>query len=650
MIQDRQKVDTELCELREALKDAETRAKTCEEERNQAIQKCQTTTETQKTLLNQIEEMNQRLRLTRENHSEVQEQLREANNKISQACLEKAILSTQVLKLEDNAKELKAKLTSALSDKNHLIQQKADLHQRAQQGSDGCDVPVIQADTKSHNNKQAELIKEEVKALREVNEKLTGELQMIQEKLKTSQSQLQEVTAERATDSKQITDLQAERSQLIRDKEELLRRMNEAGNEQLIETKEKCCKLRESVEVLELEKQKLQDRCLCLEAEVLEKEEKLQLREEEHLKQDSTRVQRIEELKAVASHWAEKWEKVALTLHLTKEELEGLKKSNSRNETESGSLLRVELDACKQELELERSRGGKTLVHTEDTETQTDLSESSLLWEPPSDAHSSQNKAPQVCIQSSEVQRLKQKLSLREKELREKEEALTSLERLRETENTLAQLKIAALELKVKDEKPSAEGRKDKTVCPVLLETEQQRRMVTEQLKSLFKGREGKDIGKADSRSAAGQTGASSLQDWSQTSKAVRGAVDRRSWQQHSSGLMPVFEEDEEGVDLPGEEEGGSAEEAHTEGNVHNQSQQMSTMRAEVCNLKAKNENLLQATLRCKQPTQDKSHHCSDEVDLPLTRPLSLYPDGIFLAEFVDICSPDEDEEEGEDE
>lgn len=27
----------------------------------------------------------------------------------------------------------------------------------------------------------------------------------------------------------------------------------------------------------------------------------------------------------------------------------------------------------------------------------------------------------------------------------------------------------------------------------------------------------------------------------------------------------------------------------------------------------------------------------------------SLYPDGIFLAELVDICSPDEDEEEGED-
>lgn len=36
--------------------------------------------------------------------------------------------------------------------------------------------------------------------------------------------------------------------------------------------------------------------------------------------------------------------------------------------------------------------------------------------------------------------------------------------------------------LQVKDDKPSVEGRKDNTVCPVNLETDQQRRMVTEQV------------------------------------------------------------------------------------------------------------------------------------------------------------------------
>lgn len=81
-----------------------------------------------------------------------------------------------------------------------------------------------------------------VVSLHQVNQKLTCELEMIEQKVNTSQSQLQEVTAERVSDSKQITDLKAERSQLIREKEELLSKMNEGGHES--EIKEKCFQLR----------------------------------------------------------------------------------------------------------------------------------------------------------------------------------------------------------------------------------------------------------------------------------------------------------------------------------------------------------------------------------------------------------------------
>lgn len=42
---EKQKVDTELCKLREALKEAEARAKSQEDERNQALQQLQTSTE-----------------------------------------------------------------------------------------------------------------------------------------------------------------------------------------------------------------------------------------------------------------------------------------------------------------------------------------------------------------------------------------------------------------------------------------------------------------------------------------------------------------------------------------------------------------------------------------------------------------------------
>lgn len=180
---------------------------------------------------------------------------------------------------------------------------------------------------------------------------------MIKQKLDTSQSQLQELTAERVVNTEQIRGLEAERSELIRQKEELLSKMKEGGHEM----KEKCCQLRwdvkrmlhfnmlktqlssphlknpnefsrEFVEVLESEKQKLQDRCLRLEAKVLENEEKLLLLGEEYQKEDAVRVQNIEGLKAVASHWTEKWQKVALTLQLTQEELEDLRRNNFRNE------------------------------------------------------------------------------------------------------------------------------------------------------------------------------------------------------------------------------------------------------------------------------------------------------------------------------
>lgn len=40
---------------------------------------------------------------------------------------------------------------------------------------------------------------------------------------------------------------------------------------------------------------------------------------------------------------------------------------------------------------------------------------------------------------------------------------------------------------------------------------------------------------------------------------------------------------------------------------------------------------------------------CSDETDVQWKSAPSLYPDGIFLAELVDIWSPDEHEKEGKD-
>lgn len=85
---------------------------------------------------------------------------------------------------------------------------------------------------------------------------------------------------------------------------------------------------RELVESLKSEKERLQDQCVSLEAEVLDNEEKLHQLEASYQRQDAARVQTIEELKVVASHWTEKWQKVALTLQLTQEEIDNLKRKN----------------------------------------------------------------------------------------------------------------------------------------------------------------------------------------------------------------------------------------------------------------------------------------------------------------------------------
>lgn len=77
-------------------------------------------------------------------------------------------------------------------------------------------------------------------SLHQLNEKLTCELEMIKRKLEISKSQLQQLTAERAVTTKQITDLETARSELIRQKEELLSKMKEGGHEM----KEKCSQLR----------------------------------------------------------------------------------------------------------------------------------------------------------------------------------------------------------------------------------------------------------------------------------------------------------------------------------------------------------------------------------------------------------------------
>ncbi|KAM9570466.1 uncharacterized protein ACWYII_043258 isoform 1-T2 [Salvelinus alpinus] len=794
----KQKAERELSGLREALREAEERAEALETERD--FHQLRTSKEAQRTVLNQTEEVNQRLGLALQTHSELQDQLSEARSKLGQATLERDLLTSKVLRLEDSVEDLKIKLTGAMSDKDRLLQEKADLHQhaqdlelqleRAQRGREGytdqvCELSNQLAEAKAHTNRQGQetvQMKQELLTVTEMNEKMTSELEMVRQRLESSLSQLHELGAERVIHTNQIAALETERSQLIGEKEELTSAIGRDGRqeEEVTELRESCCQLSESQDALESENQRLHECCLALEAELLEKEEGLCQKGEELQRLEAESAQNMEELRGVASHWSEKWQDVAMALQSTQAELEELREKNpgdtlqeevvrlkvevERRQTEeqrdkeeiqtlrqhwaskeeevsravkdAGSLLKVELNACKQQLELERSRSqvlhnrlkvkdnphilGRGTVETFDKGTETD--------KPPQtrDEQVSLEELGQVSQLNSELQRLELEAAEREQHLREKEHALRSLERLRDAERTEAQIKVSTLELKLINLKEQAGGeglchggqekaqhtdslrsqleesrkranqlqqerdqavqrlqtlrqlhqateqtaaagsKKEKTVCvDNIVDQDKQRRLVTEQLKSLFKERE--QLGQVYGRSAGG-----GLQDWAPKSKVIKNSLDTlhsqrkrekelMREQQQSAGLGSVSEEQEEEDDPEREVE---EEVTHLREKLHSKTSAMSAMSVEISNLKERNENLQKAKLRFQPQIQglgttasNSSEKATSESADPLllerdrgsSSPPPRWEDGVFLARQVQIGSPELEGEEEED-
>ncbi|XP_031657395.1 golgin subfamily A member 6-like protein 22 isoform X3 [Oncorhynchus kisutch] len=802
--EEKHRAERELSRLREALREAEERAEALETERD--LQQLHTSKEAQRTVLNQTEEVNQRLGRALQTHSELQDQLSEARSKLGQATLERDLLTSKVLRLEDSVEDLKIKLTGAMSDKDRLLQDKADLHQhaqdlelqleRAQRGREGytdqvCELSNQLAEAKAHTNRQGQetvQMKQELLTVTEMNEKMTSELEMVRQRLESSLAQLHELGAERVIHTNQIAALETERSQLIGEKQEMTSAIGRDGRqeEEVTKLRESCCQLSESQDALESENQRLHECCLTLEAELLEKEEGLCQKGEELQRLEAESAQNMEELRGVASHWSEKWQDVAMALQSTQAELEELREKNpgdtlqeevvgrlkveverlqtqgqrdkeeiqtlhqhwtskeaelSRVIKDAGSLLKVELNACKQQLELERSRTqalhnrlkvkdnahilGRGTVETFDKGTETDI--------PPQarDEQVSLEELGQVSQLNSELQRLELEVAEREQHLREKEHALRSLERLRDAERTEAQIKVSTLELKLINlkEKAGGEGlchggqeqaqhtdslrsqleesrrranqlqqerdqavqrlqtlrrlhqateqeaaagsKKERMVCvDNIVNQDKQRRLVTEQLKSLFKERE--QLGQVYGRSAGGGV----LQDWAPKSKVIKNSLDTlhsqrkrekelmREQQQQFAGLRPVSEEQEEEDDPEREVE---EEVTCLREELHSKTHAMSAMSVEISDLKERNENLQKAKLRFQPQIQglgatasNSSEKTTSESEEPLllerdmqrgssSSPPPRWEDGVFLARQVQIGSPELEGEEEED-
>ncbi|KAL7858116.1 hypothetical protein AOLI_G00182180 [Acnodon oligacanthus] len=783
----------EIKKLKEALKVAEERAETLEAEKDHALKQLYSSKEGHRKTLNQAEELKQKLSTSMQAQRELQEQLSESRSHLGQLELEKDLLSTKSLRSENNLEDLKVKLSTALADKDRLVQEKADLHQRtqslklqlqrAQLGREGfteqvCELhaELSQAKNKASREQQSTLLlKEELHSAKEVNEKLSADLTAATERLQVTLKQLHELEAEKLIHTNQIAALETERLQLIGEKEELIDVFDQGNQEELRELRDRCYQLRQLKETLEHEKQDLQTHCQGLEKKVQNMEAELGCKEDELQRMKVELEKEKEELKNVAAHWNERWLDVAMTLQSTQVQLEETKKQQQhtaalkeeasgmasmveileaqlkesqdeiqslleqkthlemelcRVKKEAGALERVELDACRQQLDLERSRsqclqqrlmGNPLSLEEMDGELVQVKAELQKVWnmlksrdtELEEQQQELQSARGQVTQQSTEVQRLEQQLAEREHELKERDLTLKNLMSQKDAEKTEAQNKIFALEkelagLKVleidqalcpdtqginsqleesrktseqqKQERASAlqrqhspehsqqgkewQGspsvtRKAKSVSFDLIDPDQQRRLITEQLKSLFKERE--QLG--NKASPVLQRKAASVVNCGPKSKTIKSSTDLLSSDrqlQHGQGLGV---QQGAGKSTAASAVGAQSEPPVSEKGLQEQlrqeiscnTTQMSALSVEMEELKDRNENLLKDKLKVQQQIQDVrvTERCNEDIgfideeeEALMTIPSPLCVDGTFLARQVEVCDSEMEDEE----
>ncbi|KAJ8343450.1 hypothetical protein SKAU_G00307790 [Synaphobranchus kaupii] len=329
----------------------------------------------------------------------VEDSLEDVKLRLSAAMSDKDRIMQEKAELHQRVQSLELQLERALCGREGFTAQVCELHGEL-------------VDTKARANRQDQEkvhMKEELHTLKESNKTASTELGEARQRLEAVLGKLHELEAEKVIHTNRIVALETERSQLIGEKEELVSAAQQSSQEEVTELRESCCTLRESQNSLLLENQGLQSKCQALEAaifgkeaELWRKEAELQRREEDHGKAEAEMVQEAEELRRVGSHWKDRWQEAAVALRsaqdqledasrqrsaetsqqreeaaLLAQELENLqKKAQSSQEQmqtvlqekadmeaelnrvkkEGGALVKVELDACRQQLDLEKNR------------------------------------------------------------------------------------------------------------------------------------------------------------------------------------------------------------------------------------------------------------------------------------------------------
>ncbi|KAJ6664137.1 hypothetical protein lerEdw1_008352 [Lerista edwardsae] len=478
-------VDQKLTTLQESSEALKKCIKVLEKERDEMAEKLKSAEEEQKITFCQLAEANQRATTSLQASQVLQKETGRLQAAYNCITLEKNHPSAKVIGLEEKMNELTLKRKPALSDRKQLLQEKVVLHQQVQeltpelvcapkqQGMFSDQTLALHSELVSvqtqinHQEQEKVIMKEELESTMQVNQELSSEVAENCQRLGASSEKLLHLEAENKILNNCIQALENERTRLLGETEssplegQLGGRSRQEDMEALQESYDS---LRESQSLLQSERDGLQTRCLELEAALQHKQEEM--------------VHQLTQQQQVSQYWRGRWEEVTATLTTKEEELE---KAHLQSQTPSAKvdttlLLQIQLDACKQELELEKNRS-QALHHqiqllqsgsqnnaTNETSLEEVDPELALVQE---ELQKTQDmlKARDVELEkqqlelesarsqftecSSEKQRLEQLITSLEEEMVEKEQALRDLKQAKDMDRTELEVKISSLEQKI---------------------------------------------------------------------------------------------------------------------------------------------------------------------------------------------------------
>ncbi|KAM3925030.1 uncharacterized protein RB166_008350 [Leptodactylus fuscus] len=314
-------VNRELKTARENLVHFRNRVKILEAEKNQAVEELRKLREGSQLALSQTNEANQRATETLRTHQNLQDELADLQLNFNNINLERELLSSKVLRLDEKVSDLTLRLNVAQADRERYLKEKLELHrqtqelslelERAQRGREGfndqvSDLHIELVGAKAQANRQDQekvQMKEELVMLKQVNEKLTTELSQIQQSVHNALEELHQTQAEHKISSNLVAALEAERKQLLKEKETLMAVVeNDDDDSQSVQ------ELRVSLTQLQEERDKLQAQCRELEVSLEQAHEQL--------------GSQIQEQQQITLYWKERWQQTAVSLKNSEELLE----------------------------------------------------------------------------------------------------------------------------------------------------------------------------------------------------------------------------------------------------------------------------------------------------------------------------------------